>query len=91
MKQMKVQVLKADPEKYPGLTKNPALERALRIQQAMEAGKPREEAIAMAEQAMGKRAPKMSSTRPEAKVRPVRKSGAPKRAAHKATKAKARR
>ena len=87
----KPQVLKADPEKYPGLAKNPALERALRIQQALDAGKSREEAVAIAEAAMGKRAPKMSATRPANEARPVRKAKAPKRAAHKAAKAKARR
>ncbi len=83
----KAQALKADPEKYPGLAKNPALERALRIQQALDAGKTREEAVAIAEAAMGKRAPKMSATRPEPAGRPARKAGAPKRTAHKAAKA----
>lgn len=89
--QPRPQTLKADPEKYPGLAKNPALERALRIQQALDAGKSREEAVAIAEAAMGKRAPKMSATRPAQAARPVRKAKAPKRAAHKAAKAKARR
>ena len=79
----KAQVLKADPQKYPGLAKNPALERALRIQQALGVGKSREEAVALAEQAMGRRAPKMSVRRPEPSMRPPRKH-APKRAARKA-------
>ena len=65
MPKPKAQVLRVDPEKYPGLAKNPALERALRIQQALDAGKPREEAVALAEQAMGRRAPTMSTARPK--------------------------
>lgn len=69
--QPKPQVLKADPEKYPGLGKNPALERALRIQQALDAGKPRDEAVRLANEAMGKRAPAMSTARPKAVGRPA--------------------
>lgn len=67
----KAQALKADPEKYPGLAKNPALERALRIQQALDAGKPRDEAVRLAEDAMGKRAPHMSTARPQPSGRPA--------------------
>lgn len=77
--------LRVDAEKYPGLAKNPALERALRIRQALEAGKPREEAVAMAEQAMGRRAPVMGHAqprpvgRPASGPRPGGKAAAPKR------------
>lgn len=76
--------LRVDAEKYPGLAKNPALERALRIRQALAAGKPREEAVATAEQAMGRRAPAMGAARPEPVGRPAsgprpRGKGAPKR------------
>lgn len=56
--------LAVDPEKYPGLESNPSLERALRIRQALDKGKPREEAVALAEQAMGSRAPAMMRSRP---------------------------
>ena len=77
-------VLAVDPEKYPGLEGNPSLERALRIRQALDKGKPREEAVALAEQAMGPRAPAMMRSRPAsaaakgaarkpAKARPGRK------------------
>lgn len=51
------QVLRADPERFPNLRSNPALERALRIQQALAQGRPRDEAVRLAEQAMGPRAP----------------------------------
>lgn len=78
--------LKADPQKYPGLAKNPALERALRIQQALDAGKPRDEAVRLAEQAMGRRAPHMSTARPKpagraaSGSRPTGKGTAPRKA-----------
>ncbi|MEK6975833.1 MAG: hypothetical protein AABY18_05775 [Candidatus Thermoplasmatota archaeon] len=85
----KPQVLRVDAEKYPGLAKNPALERALRIRKELEAGKPREEAVAAAEQAMGRRAPVMGHARPKptgrpaSGPRPAGKTAAPKRmAAH---------
>jgi hypothetical protein len=77
--------LRVDAGKYPGLQKNPALERALRIRQALEAGKPREEAVAAAEQAMGRRAPAMGHARPKPVGRPASgprpggKAAAPKR------------
>lgn len=77
--------LRVDAVKYPGLQKNPALERALRIRQALEAGKPREEAVALAEQAMGRRAPVMGHARPKPVGRPASaprpggKAAAPKR------------
>ena len=56
--------LTVDPEKYPHLEANPALERALRIRQALDKGKPRDEAVMLAEQAMGPRAPAMMRSRP---------------------------
>lgn len=71
MRETKAPALKVDPEKYPGLAKNPALERALRIRQALDAGKPRDEAVRLAEQAMGKRAPVMSTARPKPSGRPA--------------------
>lgn len=71
MPKTKPQVLRVDPEKYPGLAKNPALERALRIQQALDAGKPRDEAVALAVQAMGRRAPVMGQARPQPSRRPA--------------------
>lgn len=89
MAKTSLQVLKADPERYPGLAKNPALERALRIQQALAQGRPRDEAVGLAEQAMGRRAPRMSTARPAAnagnprkasKARPTRKPSASGRA-----------
>lgn len=67
----KPKALRVDAEKYPGLAKNPALERALRIRQALEAGRPREEAVAAAEQAMGRRAPIMGHARPKPVGRPA--------------------
>lgn len=79
--------LAADPERFPGLAKNPALERALRIRQALGAGKPREEAVRLAEQAMGKRAPVMGHARPKPVGRPASgprpggKAAAPRRQA----------
>lgn len=82
--------LSVDPEKYPRLGSNPALERALRIRQAMDKGMPRDEAVALAAQAMGPRAPVMMRSRPasprgEAKARkPAKARPAPrgKRLAH---------
>jgi hypothetical protein len=47
-------VLRVDAEKYPNLRANPALERALRIRQEIEKGRPREEAVALADEAMGR-------------------------------------
>jgi hypothetical protein len=67
----KPQVLRVDAEKYPGLAKNPALERALRIRQELEAGKPRDAAVAAAEAAMGRRAPVMGHARPKPVGRPA--------------------
>lgn len=51
----KLPALRVDPEKYPNLPANPSLERALRIRQALDQGRPRDEAVALAEQAMGPR------------------------------------
>lgn len=64
----KPQALKADPDRYPNLKRNPALERALRIQQAIAQGRPRDEAVHLAEQAMGPRAPRMTTARPAKKT-----------------------
>ncbi|MFA5944125.1 MAG: hypothetical protein WC876_06640 [Candidatus Thermoplasmatota archaeon] len=47
--------LSVDPEKYPNLGINPALERALRIMRAEAQGKTHEEAVQVADQAMGAR------------------------------------
>jgi hypothetical protein len=46
--------LSVDPQKYPNLSINPALERALRIRQELQKGRPRDEAVALADQAMGR-------------------------------------
>jgi len=56
--------LKVDPERFPHVERNPALERALRIQQELAKGRPRDEAVRLAEEGMGKRAPRMSTARP---------------------------
>jgi len=53
--------LRVDPEKYPNLRINPSLERALRIRQELEKGRPREEAVALADAAMGRSAPAPAS------------------------------
>lgn len=66
----KPQPLRVDPEKYPHVERNPALERALRIRQALDQGKPRDEAVRLAEQAMGPRAPVMQRARPAPAGRP---------------------
>jgi hypothetical protein len=63
---LKAQVLRADPEKYPSLQRNPSLERALRIRQELEHGRPRAEAVALADAAMGRiRAPAKVAERPK--------------------------
>jgi hypothetical protein len=59
--------LSVDPEKFPSLSRNPALERALRIRQALQRGRPREEAVALAEQAMGPRGKRRTARRPDGK------------------------
>lgn len=46
-----------EAERYPGLDKHPALQRALVLHRAMLAGKSREEAEALADQKVGPRAP----------------------------------
>lgn len=70
--------LKVDQERFPALSRHPALERALRIRQAMLQGRPRGEAVALAQQAMGERAPHMGSlpTGGRRATRPVKKSRA---------------
>jgi hypothetical protein len=49
--------LKVDAERYPHVERNPGLERALRIQQELAKGKPRDEAVRLADAAMGPRSP----------------------------------
>ncbi|MHB1261842.1 MAG: hypothetical protein ACYC2H_09030 [Thermoplasmatota archaeon] len=58
--------LRVDPAKYPNLAINPSLERALRIRQELEKGRPREEAVALADAAMG-RSKRPSPSRPKAR------------------------
>lgn len=62
--------LRIDAEKYPNLPANPSLERALRIRQALDQGKPRDEAVALAEQAMGPRGRRLPA-RPQKAGRPA--------------------
>lgn len=73
--------LKVDPEKYPNLAANPSLERALRIRQALEQGRPRDEAVALAEQAMGPRGRVRTkkSGRPASAPRPGGEADRPRR------------
>lgn len=66
-KPFKVPTFRVDPEKYPNLPANPSLERALRIRQALDQGKPRDEAVALADAALGPRGG------PGPKARPTRK------------------
>jgi hypothetical protein len=65
--------LDVDAERFPKLERHPGLERALRIRQALLKGLPRDEAVQLAEQAMGPRAPHMASVPkprpPRAKLR----------------------
>lgn len=62
--------LRVDPEKYPNLSINPGLERALRIRQELEKGRPREEAVALADAAMGRIGPAKAG-RPKPAGRPA--------------------
>ena len=58
--------LRVDLEKYPNFSRNPSLERALRIRQALDQGRPRDEAVALADAAMGRSsAPKPATGRPK--------------------------
>jgi hypothetical protein len=77
----KVPALKVDPAKYPNLAANPSLERALRIRQALGQGLPREQAVALADQAMGPRGrPKVrGSGRPASGPRPGGEAERPRR------------
>ena len=68
--------LRVDPEKYPNLSINPGLERALRIRQELGKGKPREEAVALADAAMG-RIGKPPASRPKRSRAPAKKPHAP--------------
>jgi hypothetical protein len=56
-----------DPEKYPNLEANQALDRALHIHRAMEMGVPRREAIRDADEHLARalRGPKAASDRPK--------------------------
>lgn len=49
--------LKVDAERFPHVERNPGLERALRIRQALDKGMPRDEAVRLADDAMGPRSP----------------------------------
>ena len=69
--------LRVDPAKYPNLTINPSLERALRIRQELEKGRPREEAVALADAAMD-RVGTLKAVRPNRGPGPAKKP----RAAH---------
>ena len=77
---VRIPPLRVDEARFPNLKANPALERALRIRQALDQGRPRDEAVRLAEQAMGPRAPHMMHSpggRPQsshAKARPKRKA-----------------
>lgn len=68
-KPFKVPVLRVDPEKFPNLPANPSLERALRIRQALDQGKPRDEAVALADAALGPRGGHGPKARPTRKSR----------------------
>lgn len=61
--------LRVDPEKYPNVSKNPGLERALRIRQALDQGRPRDEAVRLADEAMGRVPAKPSAARPKRAAR----------------------
>jgi hypothetical protein len=63
-RQLQAPPLRVDPEKYPNLRINPGLERALRIRQELEKGRPREEAVALADAAMGRAPSKPAAGRP---------------------------
>lgn len=67
--------LKVDPERYPHVEKNPGLERALRIRQALDKGLPRDEAVLLADDAMGPRSPVGHAMQPEPKRRPSSMQG----------------
>lgn len=68
--------LRVDGEKFPSLTKNPSLEFALRIRQALAAGKVRDEAVAMAREAMGQRAPGVTAVWTKPSDRPSKEPNA---------------
>jgi hypothetical protein len=65
--------LRVDAEKFPNLKANPALERALRIRQELAKGLPREEAVALADEAMGRisKAERVAAGRPIPVGRPA--------------------
>lgn len=74
-RQLQAPPLRVDPEKYPNLRINPGLERALRIRQELEKGRPREEAVALADAAMGRSTPKPAAGRPKAAGRSAKVAG----------------
>jgi hypothetical protein len=80
------QALRVDAERYPNLKRNPALERALRIQQALAQGRPRDEAVRLAELAMGTRAPRMSTARPDKQSSKAGAKATPRPARHRSAK-----
>ena len=67
--------LRVDPETYPNLKANPPLERALRIRQALDQGMAREEALRVADEAMGRSAGKPMGKRPKAAGRSAKVAG----------------
>jgi hypothetical protein len=69
-----------DPERFPHVEKNPGLERALRIRQALDKGLPRDEAVRLADDAMGPRSP-VGHAMPVPKRRPASGSRAARRTA----------
>jgi hypothetical protein len=83
-KPLKPPALRVDAGKFPNLPANPSLERALRIRQALDQGRPRDEAVALAEQAMGPRghrtpARPKATGRPASGPRPGGEAGRPRR------------
>lgn len=74
-RQIRPPSLQVDAEKYPNLATNPPLERALRIRQELEKGRPREEAVALADAAMGRKPP-APATRPMRASKPARRAKA---------------
>lgn len=71
IKAIKPPVLRVDAEKYPNLPANPSLERALRIRQALDQGKPRDEAVRLADLAMGPRGHDAPKAKPRRTGRPA--------------------
>jgi hypothetical protein len=74
-RQLQAPALRVDPEKYPNLRINPGLERALRIRQELEKGRPRDEAERLADEAMGREPAKPAKARPKATGRSAKVAG----------------